>query len=88
MLQMPHQDFSEKATPNDFEKMSIEDKQFNKLMEEEVKFSDGHYKLPLSLKNPDVNVPNNDPNSQTCQKYQTQASKVRKDVNRLLYIHE
>lgn len=82
MLQMPHQDFSEKATPNDFEKMSIEDKQFIKLMEEEVKFSDGHYKLPLPLKNPDV------PNSQACQKYQTQASKVRKDVNRLLYIHE
>ena len=38
MLQMLHQDFSEKTTPNDFEKISIEDKQFLKLMDGEVKF--------------------------------------------------
>ena len=39
--------------------MSIEDKRFLKLIDDQVKFFDGHYELPLPLKNPDVNVPNN-----------------------------
>ena len=80
--------FSEKTTPNDFEKMSIEDKRFLKLMDEKVKFFDGHCVLPLPLKNPDVNDLNNRIQAVKRAKSQTQASKGRKDAERLLYIHE
>lgn len=80
--------FSEKTTPNDFEKMSIEDKRFLKLMDEKVKFFDGHCVLPLPLKNPTVNDLNNRIQAVKRAKSQTRASKGRKDAERLLYIHE
>ena len=57
--------------------MSIEDKRFLKLMDEEVKFFDGHYELPLPLKNPDVNVPNN--RIQAVKRARGLKSKLQKD---------
>ena len=39
--------------------MSIDDKKFLELMDKEVKFIDGHHELPLPMKNPDAQVPNN-----------------------------
>lgn len=59
MLQMLQMDFSESSKPGDLERMSIDDKQFLELMDNEVKFIDRHYELPLPMKNPDVQVPNN-----------------------------
>ena len=68
--------------------MSIEDKRFLKLMDEKVKFFDGHCVLPLPLKNPDVNDLKNRIQAVKRAKSQTQASKGRKDAEWLLYIHE
>ena len=60
MLAMFNQDFSEnKDSLYDAEKMSQEDRRFLRLMEKEVKFVDGHYQLPLPLKDPDLKFPNN-----------------------------
>ena len=65
LIKVFNNDFSETHYPKNEKKeqprLSQEDKQFIKRMDENVKFIDGHYELPLPLKNPDIHVPNNLP---------------------------
>lgn len=59
MLMMFRQDFSENTLAGEPEKLSLQDRKFLKLMDENVKLVDGHYQLPLPFKDPMCEVPNN-----------------------------
>ena len=59
MLKMFQQDFSENNEVGESENLSINDKKFLRIMDENVKLIDGHYQLPLPFKEQIMDVPNN-----------------------------
>ena len=59
MLKMFQQDFSENNKVGESENLSINDKKFLRIMDENVKLIDGHYQLPLPFKKQIMDVPNN-----------------------------
>lgn len=60
ILSMFNQDFSEeRSTIHNVETWSQEDFKFLKVMNEKVEFKDGHYILPLPLRNHEIKLPNN-----------------------------
>ena len=77
IIQMLNQDFSEKSSNNNVERMSINDHRFLKIMEEGIKFNHGHYELPLPLKDPDKWIPNN--RIQAIKRAQSLKRKLQKD---------
>ena len=58
LLDMYHNDFTEptleKGNITEMNGLLVEDKRFLSLAEEETKLVDGHYHVPLPLKNPDA----------------------------------
>ena len=52
-------DFNERNVGPDDRAYSQEDKRFLRIAQEQLKFVDGHYELPLPFRNPDVIMPNN-----------------------------
>ena len=58
LLDMYHNDFTEptleKGNTTEMNGLLVEDKRFLSLVEEETKLVDGHYHVPLPLKNPDA----------------------------------
>ena len=55
--QMYQQDFNEPH--GEKEGLSVEDRRFLKIMEENITETNGHYQLPLPVRNPDLKLPNN-----------------------------
>ena len=49
----------EKRSLSDTEEISFEDKKFLEIMDKEIKQMDGHYQVPLPLRNANVAFPNN-----------------------------
>ena len=60
---MYQNDFTEPTLENgnttEMDGLSMEDKRFLSLVEKRTKLVDGHYHVPLPLRNPDVEFPNN-----------------------------
>ena len=48
----------EKGNTTELDGLSVEDKRFLTLVEERTKLVDGHYHVPLQLRNPDAEFPN------------------------------
>lgn len=48
----------EKESTSKMDGLSVEDKKFLSLMEDGTKLVDGHYHVPLQLRNPDAEFPN------------------------------
>lgn len=72
MLKMFRQDFSENTCAGEPEKLSVQDRKFLKLMDENVKLVNGHYQLLLPFKDPTYKVPNNKHHPNTTHKKGTQ----------------
>ena len=59
MLKLFNQDFSENSEADGCDKISMDDKKFIKIMDENVKLIDGHYQLPFPFKDQNLHIPNN-----------------------------
>ena len=57
LKQMYNQDFNEPW--GEKEGLSVEDRRFLQTMETSITLVDGHYELPIPLRNPDLKLPNN-----------------------------
>ena len=66
MLKLFNQDFSKNSKADGCEKIWMEDKKFIKIMDENVKFIDGHYKLPLPFKDQNLESQKQVFSHQTC----------------------
>ena len=73
----PQMTLQKPAILSDADEVSLNDTKFLKIMDKEVTMRDGQYVLPLPLKNPDAQLPNN--RSQAMQRLQYLKKKLSKD---------